>query len=383
MKRLATFLFGVVMLSQLGATECGQVLRDPGFDLWCGEELCAWKVTRGEIVRVPTWHEEDAGVELVGTDVAIQQLSPVDSGDGQCRDTPDGGSECTYPDDVCLEFSLLSAIDDDAVVDLNVDVFGDGTIDHTQRLPIGNWQRVAYKLVVRMPFAGIRFELAKSGKGSAKLANIGAELARNCDGLPVIDPRPAPLGSPCDDNADCTSGLCTMSPTVIPFPGAGSFLYGTKVCVACSAQQSCGGSDVCGTGDPLSAVHAVPAACVPAASKVLGEQCLSPDECSSGICQVGMCSACRAGSTCANGKLCDQAWDTVPSPYVCGPGAGAAASGEPCVSHDDCASGSCLGEERSQCDDGRPCYSPAQCPFESGLKNGACTIVGIQGGVCQ
>src|SRR5688572_1125478 len=108
--RRAFIIVVLAAASQLGATECGQVLRDPGFDLWCGEELCAWKLTAGDIRKVPTWHEGDAGVELVGTHAAIQQLSPVDSGDGHCRDKPEGGSECTYPADVCVEFSLLSAI---------------------------------------------------------------------------------------------------------------------------------------------------------------------------------------------------------------------------------------------------------------------------------
>ena len=71
--RKHSFLFLLVVASQMGATKCGQVLRDPGFDLWCGDELCAWKVERGDVKRVATWHEADAGVELVGGDVAIEQ----------------------------------------------------------------------------------------------------------------------------------------------------------------------------------------------------------------------------------------------------------------------------------------------------------------------
>ena len=52
--RKQNLLFLAVVASQMGATKCGQVLRDPGFDLWCGDELCAWKLERGEVKRVAT-----------------------------------------------------------------------------------------------------------------------------------------------------------------------------------------------------------------------------------------------------------------------------------------------------------------------------------------
>src|SRR5829696_1451557 len=74
----------VAALSQLGSTDCGHAIRDDGFDLWCGEQLCAWKLERGAVKRVPSWNEGDAAVELVGDDVAIQQLSRVNSNDGTC-----------------------------------------------------------------------------------------------------------------------------------------------------------------------------------------------------------------------------------------------------------------------------------------------------------
>ena len=95
------------------------------------------------------------------------------------------------------QFTLLANIDANAVVDLNLDVFNNGTFEHTQRLPIAKWEPLAYRIVIGQPFAGVRFQLAKSGSGTAQLANIGARLADNCDGLPVIAPGLAPLGSPC------------------------------------------------------------------------------------------------------------------------------------------------------------------------------------------
>ncbi|HEY5923243.1 MAG TPA: hypothetical protein VIV11_16300 [Kofleriaceae bacterium] len=383
MRKLTTLCLFAALASQLGNTNCGQALRDPGYDLWCGDDLCAWKVERGEIKRVATWHEGDSGVELVGTDTAIMQLSPVDSADGQCRDNPDGSTTCTSPDDVCLEFSLLANIDDTAVVDLNIDVLGDGTFEHTQRLPIAKWQPLSYKIVIGQPFAGVRFQLAKSGPGVAQLANIGAELARNCDGLPVIDPGQGLLGAPCKDPSDCASGICGMSESPVPFPGVSGFLMGVNVCLGCSPQQNCSTGSVCGVGEASSPVRAQETVCIPFNEKQLGESCFWFNECASNYCTGGVCSTCKDNAQCAGGEQCGEGWDAVFSAWVCSPNAGVRQIGEPCVSHADCASGTCNGTERMQCDDGRACATAAQCPFKDGLKNGPCTTVGIQGGSCQ
>lgn len=49
------------------------VVEDPGFQFWCGDELCEWDTVEGEIERVPTWHEEDAAVALIGSPVTLEQ----------------------------------------------------------------------------------------------------------------------------------------------------------------------------------------------------------------------------------------------------------------------------------------------------------------------
>jgi hypothetical protein len=371
-----------VAVSQMGATNCGQALRDPSYDLWCGEELCAWKVERGDIKRVPTWHRGDSGVELLGSDAAISQLSPLDSADGQCRDLEDGGRACTKPDDVCIEFSLLANIDDKATVDLNLDILNDGTVEHTQRLPIAQWEPLSYRVVIGQPFAGVRFQLVKSGSGLAQLANIGARLADNCDGLPVIDPGvQRPLGAPCGDASDCASGICGPGESPVPFPGLTGFLQPVNVCVGCDPQQNCTGM-VCGVGQANSPVRAQETVCVPFNGKQLGESCFWFNECASNRCTGGVCSTCKDDADC-NGETCGEGWDTAFSAWVCNPNGGARKGGEPCVSHADCTSGVCNGTERSQCEDGRACVTAAQCPFKQGLQNGPCTTVGIQGGICQ
>src|SRR3569623_3131960 len=82
--RIPPLFIATLALSLMGISDCGQAIRDSGFDLWCGDQLCAWKLERGDIKRIATWNEGASGVELDGSDVAIEQLSPVDSGGGSC-----------------------------------------------------------------------------------------------------------------------------------------------------------------------------------------------------------------------------------------------------------------------------------------------------------
>lgn len=363
--RKYSLLFVLVAISQMGATNCGQVLRDPGFDLWCGEDLCAWKLERGDVKRVPTWHEGDSGVSLDGTDVAIEQLAPVNFGDG-----------------TCITFDLVANIEDNAEVYLNVDVEGDGTNEMHERLPTAHWKPLSYNISIAPPYDGIRFEITKRGAGAAVLANIGANTAdaSKCAGLSVLDPGPRRDGAACTMASDCASGTCTASPT--PVPAGGWF---DLACTGCTS-GSCASGEVCGLGDAFSPVFAVPVQCTPVASKELGEDCLDSMECKSGGCfridsGAGICSTCFDSNQCPSGQTCGAAW--LGGPLVCGATQHAVESGAPCGTDADCASGHCNGTVRMECADGRPCSSPAQCPVDDQLKNGACTTVGIQGGTCQ
>jgi hypothetical protein len=368
-KLISTLVFAGAAASQLGSTDCGQALRDSGFDLWCGDQLCAWKVERGDVARVPTWNKGDPGVELVGDDVAIEQLSPVTSLDG-----------------TCLEFDLIANVDEDSEVMLDLDVFGDGSVEHSERIPTSHWKELTYKLPIQGVYAGVRFELTKKGTGHAVLAQISAKTTNDCTGFDAIVPGPAPNGAPCTDATGCTSGRCGGVPLFV------------KQCVGCDGGSGeCPGGDVCGIGDPTSPVRGLPLECELAASRQLGENCLFGDECASNRCTDGACSTCDTDNTgCANGETCGPAWP-VPTdfpglswhtPYLCAPGLHVRKAGEPCASDDDCASASCAGSVRKQCDDGRSCATAADCPFggtdtETGLQNGPCNTAGVQGGTCQ
>jgi hypothetical protein len=363
MRIFNTLVLVAAAASQVGSTDCnGDAIRDSGFDLWCGDSLCAWKVETGSIEEVPTWHAGDEGVELVGDDAAIEQLSPIASSDG-----------------TCIEFDLIANVDADVDAELNVDVFGDGSIETSERLPTGTWQPLMYQL--RMPdnYAGVRFEIVKHGSGNVELANIGAKVVTGCDDQPALVVNSRPLGAPCDGDGECTSGICSQTPVLAPFGIV-------PVCVACDADHACTGGEVCGLDAPVSPVRAVPAQCEVAASHELGEQCITGAECASGVCTANMCSTCATNADCTGGDTCQLAWGDLSAFDVaaseCAPHLGHRGSGEPCVSNDDCASGTCDGTALSTCWDGRPCATDADCPFTD-LQNTACTAVGVQGGSCD
>lgn len=170
MRKLTTsFAFLLVAATSGGATECGQIVEDPGFDAWCGDSLCSWTLEAGAVERAPTWHAKDNGVSMVGASVAISQLTEVDSFDGHC-----------------VAFDLVADVATDAEVRLQMDVSGDGSIDYDERLPSSDWRALAYR--VRMPetYVGVRFRVVKQG-GHAVLANIGISIApeEECTGAPV------------------------------------------------------------------------------------------------------------------------------------------------------------------------------------------------------
>jgi hypothetical protein len=344
--------------SQLGADGgCGQppILRDPGFDLWCGDQLCVWKIARGDARRVPTWHESDAGVELIGPDAAISQLTSASSGSGSC-----------------IRFDLVANVEENVEARLEVDVFGDGSIDLSERMPTSHWKPLSYKIKIAPPYSGVRFQISKVGNGRAVFAQIAADYDTDCEGLPELATVTRPLGAPCTLPTSCDSGLCEYVST------PGSWFGVTQACVACK-DDTCSSGEVCGRGEAISGALLVPHTCVATGSHELGEQCRIDDECATGLCFKGVCSTCN--TTCAGGEQCSYAY--VNGPWVCSPSLHNRATNEACATDNDCVSGHCDGAVRKQCADGRACDGPGDCPIEDDLAPGACSQVGIQGGRCQ
>jgi hypothetical protein len=163
--------------------ECGDVIQDPGFDLWCGAELCAWELEKGTIERVPTWHERDFGVELIGDQVVMSQLAEVN------------GLDVT-----CIRYEMIADIEDTATLTLEMDLGDDGTIDWQRQIPSSDWALLSYLVTLPTDYQGIRFRIRKEGPGRTILAEIEAVESQGC----VDDPIPA--AADCARVGDGTTG---------------------------------------------------------------------------------------------------------------------------------------------------------------------------------
>lgn len=384
MNHLTKFVVLAATAASLGATGgedgCGtpgpQVTRDPGFDLWCGDQLCAWKVFEGDVKKVPTWHEKDAGVALLGTNAGIEQTAPVDMYDA-----------------TCLRFSLLSRSATSVQLQLEVDINGDGSVETVERFPAGNWQKLVYDLKLATPYRGVRFAITKAGTGEAEVAQLDVKTASDgCEGFTPIVAEKAPIGALCGRGPDLHGEACG-GPGICVDNAVSEAAY-RAVCAACNPSDSstCMTNEVCGQIEPTSAIREPSFACAAKHSDPLGAACRTDEECASNICTNHVCSTCRSDHPCANSESCAVAY--VLGPATCMPGVPIRAAGEPCTNDRDCISEQCDGADRYQCPDGRSCGNAQRelCPavgFAStdptadGLQPGACTLVGIEGGTCR
>ena len=365
MRTLPTLLLlTAVAATSGGATDCGGIIDDAGFDLWCGDRLCRWTLEKGQVAQAPTWHDGDHGVALLGAEVAIAQITEVETSDG-----------------ACVGFDLVADVAADAEVDLEVDVFGDGRVEATERVPTSAWRPVGFRL--RMPafYQGVRFRLTKRG-GHAVLANIGARIVDDAECVgPALVAGTRPDGVRCADDADCTSGACVPGPL-------------GSTCGQCTTDADCAGGDVCGLVSTAEAHLGLWSACLPPASTATGLACVRDQQCASGTCAGGFCSTCRDDSTCGGGACAPVRYtvtsaDGPPTEIVgalhCTGGPGAAA-GAACLVDGDCASGACAGVALAMCTTSffpRACASDMECPGYAFDGDPACVNVGTRGGTCQ
>jgi len=247
---------------------------------------------------------------------------------------------------------------------LEADVFGDGVVDWSERIPTSRWEKVSFRIGLDGSYEGILFRLTKAGNGRAVLAQISAEEADDCPTF--VDVVARPLGASCTDASECASGICA-----------------NLVCSSCDAATPCDAGEVCGREDDAPGHLADWSTCVAEGSRALGELCRVDEECATGICNVLHCGECNDRTDCAlETAVCRFATDQL---YVamCDPGDFGRSSGSDCVLADDCASGVCEGRPLGVCDNASPCFEDDDCPVLPDLSPGTCTFLAFAGGTCQ
>jgi len=376
MNRLLAILIGFASMTALTGFTCGPppLNLDTGFDMWCGDELCAWECTAGDVERVPTWHRSDYGVELVGNPAEISQLTTARAD--------------------CLEFRLQ--VDRDPNVDLTIemDFQDDGVTEYSHPIPTTNFEPASYRITPPTWYHSVRFIVRKTGAGRAVLAQIKVlPLDRDKCSAPPMDLDDRPLGADCETDQQCQDGQCVM----IDLP----YNMGPR-CGLCQNDDDCSGGETCGLGQIEGSTYRE---CVPAASRYLGELCLGNGECMSAVCCDRICSQCCQDQDCSSGT-CEPRSTPVPggaepdylfwpSGSQCSPGEGTASTGEVCMFDDDCRSGVCLGEgslkkcgfcfDASETGDVESCLMDSNgCQTDQDCQTGyRCVVTGTIGGQCQ
>lgn len=149
----------------LGSSCETDLLDNDGFNIWCGDRLCAWEVEEGEVRKVKTWHPRDYGASLEGSRVTISQLSDV----------------ADY-ESTCFKFYLQADMDDGVEVQIALDFDDDGTIEYQHTIVSDDWESVDYKIATPTEYDGVRFYVKKFGDGRAILARIRPVTSGGCAG---------------------------------------------------------------------------------------------------------------------------------------------------------------------------------------------------------
>jgi hypothetical protein len=148
-------LLGVVLACGGFGTCSGTLNDDHGFNLWCGEELCAWELEAGAIERIATWHERDSAAELVGPFVVLSQRFDLAG-------------------ETCIGLEILADVDAGVAVGFEADFDDDGSIDWADTMPAtgDDWFGLQKTIPVPYPSSSVRLRVTKTNDGHAAIAQL-------------------------------------------------------------------------------------------------------------------------------------------------------------------------------------------------------------------
>ena len=258
------------LLCGIFATGCDEIISDPNFHTWCGDQLCSWKLESGQIRRAPTWHPKDYGVELLdSTDAThVTAISQI------VNETPQ-----------CLEFTTLADVAAEAQVSVAVDFNADGTIEYEQTISAVGFREQKAQVTAPSEYASIKFTILKKGTGRAVFAQMEVRSKTDCTGQPV-PLKPQALGTPCSEGRhgfECISKICCDG-----------------FCAECCVQQTLppshrddedagvprNPSDTCEEPETCGSVSGFPHQCDPGTKKrPARSECLFDEDCESDRCE--------------------------------------------------------------------------------------------------
>ncbi|MDB4946753.1 MAG: hypothetical protein JWP97_6287 [Labilithrix sp.] len=315
----------------LFASGCEDLISDPNFHTWCGDQLCSWKLESGQIRKAPTWHPKDLGVELL---------------DGTAPSFTTAISQVAVQNPKCLQFSVVGDVAPEAQVSVQVDFDNDGLVEYEQQIAAVGFREQRTQITAPPYYANIKFTIIKKGTGKAVLAQMDVRSVDTCTAAPV-KLKSQPLGLPCATNGDtdqCQSGVCCDG-----------------LCAECCVSDGVEAPDLGDAGDG----EAPPPGPVDPLN-----------HCSDGAAcgRLPLLSIQREGVEAFSGIFRSAI------PYQCDPGHRQRPAGAECLVDQDCSSGTCEGEAWSvrniESDAGPPCPAPPE-----GRAN--CNVFGVRGGRCR
>lgn len=281
-------LIVVTLACAVFASGCDDVIADPNFHTWCGDQLCSWKLESGHIQRAPTWNPKDYGVELLDSTDA----SHVTAISQTVSKTP-----------TCLEFTTVADVVPEAQVTIGVDFDGDGTVEYEAPIASIGFSEQKAQVTAPLVYTGIEFIITKKGTGHAVLAQMDVRSRTDCTAAPVALHAQA-MGtscSPTNGGHECTSGVCCEGvcaeccvSTIPPRAEDGG--------LAPDPENTCSGGATCDKL-PLLSSGALPSDAIGVGPNVI------PRQCDPGVRKRGARSECLLAEDCTS-NVCDGAsWD--------------------------------------------------------------------------
>ncbi|MBX3270023.1 MAG: matrixin family metalloprotease [Sandaracinaceae bacterium] len=187
-------------------------------------------------------------------------------------------------------------------------------------------------------------------------------------------------GRACSSDADCSGDRCLSTSGGIRQCGrvSGTQVSCTAAAPGCTRDTDCPSGQICSSGR-----------CAPGMGAALGAPCAESNECASGICRGGSCSAtCNWADptgSCPGGFYCQSDPSSCDTGYCVGGSPGSGALGASCGADTDCASALCAnGRCSSPCIPGGTlgCPSGFACQVGTLPCRGSCQRSGALGDPC-